>query len=166
MAEAPFIVELLANAHDRKGFTCGVPALDRYFQTQARQDMRRRVATCFVARHIAQGTVAGFYTLAATSLLLTDLPEDTARKLPRYPAVPAILLGRLAVSSAHQGQKLGAALLADALERAARTEIGAFALLVDAKDDSAVRFYQHHGFTQLPDDPHRLFLPLATAFNP
>jgi GNAT superfamily N-acetyltransferase len=161
---APFLVEPLSRQHDRKSFACGVEALDRYFQVQASQDMRRRVATCFIARHRETNAVAGFYTLAATSLVLTDLPDAAIKQLPRYPAVPAILLGRLAVSLDHRGQGLGAALLADALERAARVEIGAFALLVDAKDDGAAAFYRHHGFEALPDAPRRLFLALASAF--
>jgi GNAT superfamily N-acetyltransferase len=161
----PFIVEPLGRQHDRKSFSCGVEALDRYFHQQASQDMRRRVATCFAAVHRESGTIAGFYTLAATSLVLSELPETTIRKLPRYPAIPAILLGRLAVAVPFRGQGLGAALLADGLERAARVEIGAFALLVDAKDEAAAAFYNHHGFEILPDIPQRMFLPLASAFK-
>jgi GNAT superfamily N-acetyltransferase len=161
----PFVVEPLGRQHDRKTFSCGVEALDRYLHQQASQDMRRRVATCFVAVHRESSAVAGFYTLAATSLVLNDLPEATIKKLPRYPAIPAILFGRLAVSAAFRGQGLGAALLADALDRAARVEIGAFALLVDAKDQAAGDFYRHHGFEALPDAPRRLFLALASAFK-
>jgi hypothetical protein len=101
-------IEPLSSGHDRKDFTCGAEALDRYIRTQATQDLRRRVATCFVAVEEGSNAVVGFYTLAATSLVLTDLPEDQAKKLPRYPAIPAILLGRLAVSTAVKGQGLGA----------------------------------------------------------
>ena len=165
MTEPPFIVEPLGRQHDRKAFHCGAEALDHYFHQQASQDMRRRVAACFVARAIETNIIAGFYTLAATNIVLKELPEQTIKKLPRYPAIPAILLGRLAVSSGHRGQGLGAALLADALDRAARVEIGAFALLVDAKDDQAAAFYRHHGFEALPDAPNRLFLALASAFK-
>ena len=161
----PFIVEPLGRQHDRKTFSCGVEALDRYLHQQASQDMRRRVATCFVAVHRESAVLAGFYTLAATSLVLNELPEATIKKLPRYPAIPAILLGRLAVAPAFRGQGLGAALLADALDRSARVEIGAFALLVDAKDDAAADFYRHHGFEPLPVAPQRLFLALASAFK-
>jgi GNAT superfamily N-acetyltransferase len=106
--------------------------------------------------------IAGYYTLASASLLLADLPASTGKKLPRYPTVPAVRMGRLAVDQAFNGQGLGGALLADALDRAARSEIAAFALMVDAKDETAAAFYRHHGFIALPDSPLTLFLPLAT----
>lgn len=77
--------------------------------------------------------------------------------------MPAVRMGRLAVNKAFKGQGLGGALLADALNRCARSEIAAFALMVDAKDETAQDFYQHHGFIALPDSPLTLFLPLATA---
>jgi predicted GNAT family N-acyltransferase len=94
---------------------------------------------------------------------LPDLPVAIARKLPRYPSVPTVRMGRLAVDQDFKGQGLGGALLADALARAARAEIAANALLVDAKDDSAAAFYRHHGFIALPETPLSLFLPLATV---
>jgi len=92
-----------------------------------------------------------------------DLPAGTGKKLLRYPTVPAVRMGRLAVDQAFKGQGLGGALLADALDHAARSEIAAFALMVDAKDEAAAAFYRHHGFIALPDSPLTLFLPLATA---
>jgi ribosomal protein S18 acetylase RimI-like enzyme len=72
-------------------------------------------------------------------------------------------MGRLAVDQTLKGQGLGGALLADALNRAARSEIAAYALMVDAKDEAAAAFYRHHGFIALPDLPLTLFLPLATV---
>ena len=99
---------------------------------------------------------------ASASLLLADLPVGIGKKLPRYPTVPAIRMGRLAVDQAFRGQGLGGALLADALVRAIRSEIAAFAMMVDAKDEAAASFYRHHGFVALPDSL-TLFLPLATA---
>jgi predicted GNAT family N-acyltransferase len=86
-----------------------------------------------------------------------------SKKPPRYPTVPAVRMGRLAVDRAFKGQGLGGALLADALDRAARSEIAAFALFVDAKDKVATNFYQHHGFIALPNSPRSLFLPLSTV---
>lgn len=124
------------------------------------QDERRRVAACFVAL-AADGSVAGYYTLAMASVWLADLPPKIARKLPRYPAIPAARLGRLAVAVEHRGRGLGGALLADAEARACAAEIAAFALIVDAKD-GAEPFYRHHGFLAFGDDPGRLFLPLAS----
>jgi GNAT superfamily N-acetyltransferase len=162
MRSAPFRVAQLDVAHDRTVFTCGAQPLDRYFREQVTQDIRRRVAACFVALD-DQHRIAGYYTLASASLLLSDLTASTGKKLPRYPTVPTVRMGRLAVDQAFKGQGLGAALLADALIRAARAEVAAFALMVDAKDKTAAAFYSYHGFIALPDSALTLFLPLATV---
>jgi GNAT superfamily N-acetyltransferase len=160
-----FRIEGLAGGHDRSAFACGIPELDRYFREQVTQDVRRRVGNCFVAVEAATGTIAGFYTLAATSLLLTSIPDDQARRLPRYPSVPAALLARLAVATSFQGKKLGGILLADAIDRVARGDLGAFALVVDAMDAKAHRFYEHHGFAVIKDQPMRLVLPISAALK-
>lgn len=110
---------------------------------------------------LADGTIAGYYTLSSTSVQLAELPAQTVRKLPRYPLVPATLLGRLAVDRRQQGKGYGRFLLADALYRAARSEIASFAVIVDAKDDSARRFYERESFLALPDQPMKLFRPMA-----
>lgn len=162
MSSAPFQLAPFDAAHDRKTFNSGSEELNCYLREQVTQDVRRRVAACFVA--LADGQrIAGYYTLASASLLLADLPASTGKKLPRYPTVPAVRMGRLAVDQAFKGIGLGGALLADALDRAARSEIAAYALMVDAKDEAAVAFYLHHGFIALPDSPRTLFLPLATV---
>ncbi len=148
--------------HDRTSFSCGSEPLDRYLQQQVTQDIRRRVTACFVAL-TSELVVAGYYTLAATSVPLIGLPLGTAKKLPRYPLVPAVRMGRLAVDQNFKGLGLGGALLADALNRAFVSDIAAYAMLVDAKDDRAADFYKYHGFIPLPDSPLSLFLPLATA---
>ncbi len=155
-------VEPLQGHHDRSGFRSGSGALDRYFQVQASQDARRKIAAPFVLI-LADGAVAGFYTLSAASVGLAELPAEVCRKLPRYPMVPATLLGRLAVHQDHQGRGHGRFLLADALYRALRNEIASFAVVVDAKDESARRFYEREGFLSLADQPLRLFLPMATV---
>ena len=148
--------------HDRSVFRSDSEPLNRYLQDQVTQDIRRRVAACFVALGDGQ-RIAGYYTLASASLLLTDLPASTGKKLPRYPTVPAVRMGRLAVDRAFKGKGLGGALLADALYRAAHSEIAAFAMMVDAKDETAAAFYQHHGFLALPSARLTMFLPLATV---
>lgn len=160
---AAYRVALLDASHDRAGFDCESVPLNRYLQQQATQDVRRRITACFVA--VAGGDeqrIAGYYTLASSSMLLGDLPAATAKKLPRYPSVPAVRMGRLAVARSFKGAGLGAALLADALNRAARAEIAAYALVVDAKGEAAASFYQHHGFMAMSSRPMTLFLPLAT----
>lgn len=162
---SPFRVEALDGQAARDGFDCGTEALDRYFQVQIAQDVRRRIASAFVAVESASGIVAGFYTLAASSIPLIGLPLDIARKLPRYPIVPAVRLGRLAIDRRFQGAGLGGALLADALVRCVRSEIAAYAMVVDAKDLAAVAFYRHHGFIELGDAPTVLFVPISAKWT-
>ncbi|MCA3157987.1 MAG: GNAT family N-acetyltransferase [Burkholderiales bacterium] len=162
MSRAPYSLALLDATHDRTTFRSDSEPLNRYLRAQVTQDIRRRVAACFVAITDEQ-RIAGYYTLASASILLVDLPTNMSKKLPRYPTVPAVRMGRLAVDRAFKGQGLGGALLADALDRAARSEIAAFALFVDAKDKVATNFYQHHGFIALPNSPRSLFLPLSTV---
>jgi GNAT superfamily N-acetyltransferase len=151
-------IELLG-AHDRSAFVSGSDALDRYLREQAKQDMRRRVASCFVAVD-NDGIIAGYYTIAATSLILDKLSSERIKRLPRYPSIPAVLLGRLAVAQTHQGKRLGGALVADALLRATSAEVMAYAMVVDAKDEQAVSFYEHLGFEQLGDDRRKLIRSL------
>jgi ribosomal protein S18 acetylase RimI-like enzyme len=162
MSAAPFLVAPLDTTHDRTGFHSGSVALDRYCREQVTQDIRRRVAACFVALDERQ-RIAGYYTLASASLMLADLPAGIGKRLPRYPTVPAVRMGRLAVDKAFSRQGLGGALLADALARATRAEIAAHALMVEAKDDQAAAFYEHHGFIALSETPLTLFLPVATV---
>jgi ribosomal protein S18 acetylase RimI-like enzyme len=162
VADQPYTIEPL-DKHDRRAFSCGSEPLDRYFKTQVTQDTRRRVAKCLVAVEVATGDVAGFYTLSATTLGLADLSDAMARTLPRYPIVPAVLMGRLAVSTKAQGHKLGTAMLAHAVEYVATSNIGAFGLVVDAKDDAAQRFYERHGFVIIKE--RQLILPLETALK-
>lgn len=160
MSETPFqIARLDLKQHDRAAFDCDSEPLTRYLREQAGQDIKRRVAACWVALADPR-RIAGYYTLASASVVLGDLPPSTAKKLPRYPSVPTIRMGRLSVDKAFKGQGLGGALLADAIERATRAEIAAYALVVDAKDGAAASFYTHHGFISLPESPLTLFLPL------
>ena len=163
MNRPPFRIALLDTArHNRSTFDCESESLNRYLQQHATQDARRRVASCFVAV-TDDDSIAGYYTLASSSVSLIDLPADTRKRLPRYPTVPAVRMGRLAVNRRFKGMGLGAALLADALMRAARSEIAAHALIVDAKDEAALAFYRHHSFIALPDAPLTVFLPLDTV---
>jgi GNAT superfamily N-acetyltransferase len=156
-----FSIVALGTGHDRATFSCGVEALDRYFREQVSQDVKRRATACYIALDVATGKVAGYYTLAAGGVPLDDLPESLAKRLPRYPSVPVARLGRLAVDLAYHGQKLGAALVWDAVMRAIRSEVAVAALVVDAKDGTAEAFYRHLGFVPLDGEGRRLVLPLA-----
>jgi GNAT superfamily N-acetyltransferase len=154
------IVQLGAE-HNRADFHSGSEPLDRYLRERANQDFKRYVATPFVLYDADAKRIAGYYTLAATGIQFDDLPAAMQKKLPRYPIVPAILLGRLAVDRRYQGQGLGAFLLVDALRRSLMNEIVAAAVVVDAKDDAARSFYEYHNFVSLAEQPLRLFLPMT-----
>ena len=160
-----FEVVALSKQHDRQAFVSGVDALDGYFREQVSQDIRRRATACYVAVELATGQVAGFSTLAAAGIPLGDLPEDVVKRLPRYPSVPVARLGRLAVDRAFRGQKLGGALVWDALARSAHSEVAVAALVVDAKDETAAAFYRHLGFVPLTGDGLQLVLPLKKSGN-
>jgi GNAT superfamily N-acetyltransferase len=167
VSDAPFVAGPLSTFHDRNSFTCGVEPLDKYFRQQASQDIRRRIATCFVLTEAASGAIAGYYTLAATNVLTSQLPQVVTAKLPRYAAIPAVLIGRLAVSTEFRGRKLGSVLLADAVSRAARADIATFAV-----DRSALLPTPRvrRPSTRPPDvHPHRVratVLPLAGSIKP
>lgn len=158
--ERPPLVEALGSHHERSSFRSGVDALDRYFRTQAGQEARKNIAAPFVLV-LPDGTVGGYYTLSSTAVKLTEFPLDVARRLPRYPLVPATLLGRLAVDIRCRGQGFGRFLLADALHRVVRSEIASFAVVVDAKDEAARRFYERESFLPLLDQPMKLYRPLT-----
>jgi ribosomal protein S18 acetylase RimI-like enzyme len=154
-----FHIELLGD-HDRAAFCSGVDALDRYFRERVTQDVRRRVSNCFVLLD-AEKQVAGYYTFAAASIPLGELPESLAKRLPRYPSLPAGLIGRLAVDRGYQRQGLGALLVVDAVARAMRAEPAIYALIVDAKDDNAAAFYTRLGFNRFLSQNNRLFIPVS-----
>lgn len=166
-AGSPWVTEALDNKrHDRGRFGCGVPALDTYLQKQAAQGMRRRAAVTYVLEDRTDpARIRGYYTITSTSAELGALPEETARKLPSYPKVSAVLLGRLAVDERERDQGLGGILLVDAIRRAYThsAAIGAALMVVEAKDEAAVRFYQHYGFRTFPDNRHQLFMPMREA---
>jgi GNAT superfamily N-acetyltransferase len=111
---------------------------------------------------IATGEVAAYYTLSAASIPLIDLPAEETKSLPRYPTLPAVRIGRLAVDERFRRRGLGAAILADAGHRTMRADAAAFAILVDAKDDRAVAFYRHQEFRLVAGQTRTLFLPIAT----
>ena len=168
--EPDYQIVTLGPSHDRNAFCSGVPELDEYFHHQAGQDAKRRVATPFVLVDTS-GSILGYYTLSAYGVRLDALPSAISKRLPRYPLIPATLLGRLAVSSAARGRRLGKLLLMDALHRSWRNTaaVASVGVVVDALDDTARSFYLHHEFIPLLDHPNRLFLAMATiekAFQP
>lgn len=167
MAEQPpkpkLSIEPLGSNHDRAAFSCGIPPLDRYLQTQASQDMRKQLTAVYVLTPDGKA-IAGYYTLSAYSVGLDKIPEEIAKKLTRMPELPATLIGRLARSTAYKGQGIGEILLMDALKRSLATSahVASWAVVVDAKDENAIVFYKKYGFMEIPAFPNRLFLPMAT----
>jgi GNAT superfamily N-acetyltransferase len=163
-----FRVEQLGNQHRaaKKTFSCGVPTLDAYLQERASQDMRRGVSVAYVLWDIHVETLAGYHTLSTGSVEPTDLPGEMAGRLPRYDAIPVMLLGRLALSAddSYRGQGLGGALLVDALRRARHLsrDIGAVGVIVDAKDEQVRGFYEKHDFRRFPTQPFRLIIAMGT----
>lgn len=157
-------IEQLDKKHNKNLFSCGTEALDRYLKIQASQDSKKNVAITYVLTQQDSDDVSGFYTISSIGIFPGELPADLAKKLPRYPVLPGILLGRLAVDENMKGKKIGASLLMDALKRslAVSHQIGIVAIIVDAKDAIAVNFYKHFGFIPFPENDHRLFLPIAT----
>ena len=164
-SEIPFkpIFEPLGTQHDRAAFHCGNESLDLYFQRQAGQDLRRHLAVPYVMVDPLSDKVAGYYTLTNYKIDAGELPKEIIRRIP-YPEVPATLIGRLAVDVAYQGKGLGAILFRDALGRSLQnsTLVASLAVVVDAIDEAAIKFYQHYDFIPFPNHPDRLYLPMDT----
>ena len=152
---------MLEAHHDRARFCCGIPELDKYLHERAGQDLKRNLAAVFVLTEDSK-TIAGFYTLSAHTISGSDLPQELANRLPRFP-IPVTLLGRMAVAQTLQGAGLGEHLLLDALHRALHgsRQVASWAVVVDAKA-GARSFYLKHDFIPLPESPDRLFLPMKT----
>jgi GNAT superfamily N-acetyltransferase len=155
----------LAKQHERAAFDCGDADLDLYLQRYARQNHESGGAKCFVAAPSATpARVLGFYTLSPASLEYGRTPAVAKKGLARYD-VPVFRLGRLAVDKSVQGRGLGGALLLRAADRCIRVaqDVGGVALLIDAKNDRAARWYESYGALRLDDAPLSLVLPLAVA---
>lgn len=160
---AQFIIAPLDKAHNRSGFACGNDRIDTYFHKVVSQDVKRSYASCFVASEVGTNRVAGFYTLSSTNVNLSDVPESLAKKLPRYPTVPAVLIGWLARHKSFAGIGLGDVLLFNAIRRITELEIGIHAIIADAIDKQAAEFYQNFGFNRLSTRKLSFYLPVATA---
>ena len=159
---AAFFSEALAD-HDRSAFASGNERIDNYFRQTVSQDVKRSYAACYVLIDKASARLAGFYTLSSHSIALTELAADVARKLPRYPSVPAVLIGWLGRDLSFRGQHVGAMLLAGAITRLAAAPIGIHAICADAIDDAAAAFYREHQFMPFASRQYSLYLPMKTA---
>jgi GNAT superfamily N-acetyltransferase len=161
------IVRFDKSTHNRVAFDCGATELNDYLKKQASQHLKRGVCTIFVlVDDVVPSRILGFYTLSNSQLVRSDLDDRAAKRLPYHP-IPTITLGRMGVDRELQGKGHGAILLADAIRRCSLVsqEVGVYAIVVDAKDANAKAFYVHYGFTELPQHPTRLILPIATAIQ-
>lgn len=164
-ATPQFKFEILDPAiHRRDEFACESPELTEFLRTRARKEAKSRTSACFVLVPVADpGQIVGYYTLSATSIELEKPPVELTKKLPRYPRLPATLLGRLARSLAFKGQGIGDLLMVDALKRSYENSsvIGSVAVVVDPKDAPATKFYGTFGFQPL--DEQKMFLPMKSV---
>ena len=163
-AQPVYEISKLNTAHNKQNFSSTSTALDNYLKTQAGQDIRKNVSVCYALTIINSVDVIGYYTLASISIDASNLADEFTRKLPKYPMLPAILIGRLAMDENYQGKKIGSHLLIDALKRSLSIsdQIGINVVIVDAKDDKAAQFYRHYGFIEFPSNKLKLFLPIDT----
>lgn len=158
------ISTVLEKNHNRKNFSCGIDELDNYLKQYANQDIKKRLAVCYVIAD-QDNDVIGYYTLSSNSIDLSDIPEDLAKSL-KYVEIPVIIIGRLAVHKDYQGNKLGQTLLIDALKRIVEISalVGNHAVIVDPINDIATKFYAKLGFVPLKTSK-RMFLPLKTIID-
>lgn len=158
------IVLLESKKHRREDFDCGVESLNKYIKKIASQDLKRKAATVLVLIDSVTENVIGFYTLSSFSLELTEIESVVAKKLPRYPLLPATMLGRLAVDKNYKGKGFGELMLIDAMKKSyqASQQIASVALLVEAINEQAVSFYQKFGFVSFQSSRERLYLPMKT----
>lgn len=158
------MIELLGKQHNRNEFDCGNEQLNNYLKHQASQDIKRKLAACFVLTNVASTVIKGYYTLSNYSIPLQSFSPQIQKKLPKsYTSIPTTLLGRLAIDRNHQGKGIGQILLIDALKRSYEHAevIGSFAVVVDPIDRNAEMFYQKYDFIQLPDSK-KMFIAMKT----
>lgn len=159
-----YTITRLNKNHVKQAFSCGSVYLDNYLKTQASQDVKKNVSITYILTLCGSHTTIGYYTLSSIGIDAKDFPPETLKKLPKYPILPSILIGRLAVDKNHHGKKIGKHLLIDALKRSytISTQVGIAIVTVDAKDATASSFYQYHGFMEFSENKSKLFLPMST----
>ena len=148
----------------RNDFDCGVGPLNNYLRMSAGQEGRKSVSVTYVM--CLGERVIGYYTLSSNSVDFSELPTEKVKKLPRYPKLPVTLLGRLAIDLNYRGKGYGTLLLAHALKKAvtASADVASYAVIVDAKDIAAEKFYLSFGFIPY-EETRKLFLPMETILH-
>ena len=150
--------------HYRTDFCCGQISLDNYIRKQASQDIKRKVSTVFVLIDDidTQFNILGYYTLSSYTVEIENLEQSFAKKLPRYPQLPATLLGRFAIDNQQKGKGFGEIMLFDALKKAIAVskQIVSLAVIAEALDENAVNFYIKYGFQKFNKESMKLYLPM------
>lgn len=150
--------------HIRSRFCCGEESLDTYIRKQASQDLKKRVSTVFVLIDDPEMNVLAYYTLSSYTVNVAALEESFAKRLPRYPVLPATLLGRLAVDNEQKGKRFGELLLIDALKKSLDTtmQVASLAVIAEALDERASSFYRKYGLRPFNQEPMKLYLPMKS----
>ena len=155
--------------HYRTDFYCGQVSLDNYIRKQASQDVKRKVSTVFVLIDDIDPklNILGYYTLSSYTVEIENLDQSFAKNLPRYPQLPATLLGRLAIDYQHKGKGFGAVILFDALKKAIAVskQVASLAVIAEALDDNAINFYMKYGFQKFNNNSMKLYLPMKAIEN-
>jgi predicted GNAT family N-acyltransferase len=151
--------------HIRSNFCCGKESLDNYIRKQASQDLKKRVSSVFILMDVPESSVLAYYTLSSYTVDIASLSEAFAKRLPRYPLLPATLLGRLAVDNSQKGKRFGELLLIDALKKSLDTaiQVASLAVVAQALDESALSFYIKYGFQPFKNEPLMLYLPMKSV---
>lgn len=162
-SEIKFKLEPLAKHHQIDSFQSENQQLDRYLKHTASQDCKRNIAVPYVVINLENTQTIGYYSLSMNSIDLGELPDAIAKKLPKYPLIGVTLIGRLAVDKNYQGLGWGKLLLMDALHKSltASKQVASFAVVVEAIDEAAVKFYQRFDFQTFPDQPFKLLRTMA-----
>lgn len=158
------IEPLNSKQHDRSSFECGVESLDRYLRKTANQDLKKKIATVFVLVDSANDNIIAYYTLSSYTVEITELDNSLVKRLPRYPLLPATLLGRLAVDRNYRGQRLGELMLVDALRKSlvATEKVASIAVIAEAIDEKAVSFYRKYGFRSFTGNTMKLYMTMQS----
>lgn len=160
-----FFIEPLQSHHDRKNFDCGEKSLNDYLQRYARQNAENGSSRTYVAVRPDENQICGYFTLSAGTVAVTDFPEEIRRGWPRL--VPSVHLGRIAVDTRFQRQRLGNSLMVAVFETATEASdlIGIAVVELWAINDTVRAFYERFEFAPLLDDPLHLYVPISTIRN-
>ncbi|EEY89335.1 Acetyltransferase (GNAT) family protein [Prolinoborus fasciculus] len=159
-------IEVLQDHHQKKSFNCGQDDLNKFIKQYASQHQKSGTSKTYVAIDDDTQQVRGFYYLSSTSIGFDRVDAVLIQQLPRYP-LPCVVVGRFAVDQTAQGRGIGKVLLAHALKQVSKVAqiIGVNFVVIHAKDQKAMEFYQRFGFISLTSNPLTLIYPMSEIPN-